>query len=99
MPPDYKPGTTRTVSEAYYMSAAEDQARFKQALTEAGVPFTLEMLDGKEHVRWEGADAAKANEVREKLFGPDLPSGRNVAFETEIQSKFKTWLTEKWNSV
>jgi hypothetical protein len=81
-------------SEAYSFHDPVRQEQFKQKLTAAGVPFTTETLDGQEFVRWTKSDAERATAIRQEVFGPDLPSGRHIAYDGATQARFKAWLTE-----
>ena len=88
------PGERKLASESYSFSDPVKQERLKRELTAARVPFTIETLDGQEYVRWDASHAERANAVRTALLGPDLPSGRNIAYDDETQTKFKSWLAE-----
>lgn len=91
----YESSGGQLASESYSLSNPEDQERLKQGLRDAGVPFTVEMIDGAEHVRWEAKHAAEANAVRISIFGPDLPNGRHIAYDKETQARFESWLDER----
>src|SRR5262245_25115559 len=83
------------VSEGYSFSDPERSERLKTGLTSAGIPFTTEVQGGNEYVNWEARYADRANAVRIELFGPDLPSNRNIAMGAEQQARFKAWLAER----
>ena len=89
------PRARELVSEGYSFSDPDRMERLKTGLTSAGIPFTTEVRDGNEYVDWEGRYADKANAVRIELFGPDLPSNRNIAMGGELQVRFKAWLAER----
>ena len=75
---------------------AELQQRLKDALREAGIPFTVETRDGAEYVGWAAEHNAAVDEVTEKVMGKALPSGRNAHFpDPEVHKQFVDWLTKK----
>ena len=83
----------QTVSEVstHYADPSEHQA-FKAALAASGVPFRVVVRDSKEHVAWPTEQEAKVAAIEAKLFGPPLPSGRNVSLDPSNQAAFKAWL-------
>ena len=88
-----RPGSvTRSIS---YGDPAMQQ-RLKDALREAGVPWSVKMQDGKEFVTWPAEHNAAAEAVDAKLREGPLPGGRNVHFPDPAQQKqFTDWLAQK----
>lgn len=83
---------SRTISEGISYSNANDQERFKQALSGAGIPFDVTTEQrGQEFVRWEARYSAQVDRIKDSLF---LPSGRNLRLDPERQSQFKAWLEQ-----
>jgi hypothetical protein len=84
--------TARAVS----YTDADLQQRVKNALREAGVPFTVETREGSEYVGWAAEHNDAADAAIEKVVGKPLPSGRNAHFpDPEVQRQFMDWLTKK----
>lgn len=87
---------TRSITRSISYSDPEMQQRLKDGLRAAGVPFTVQMQDGKEFVGWEAQHAAAAQAVDEKIKEGPLPAGRNVHFpDPNLRKQFTEWLTEK----
>lgn len=83
---------SRTTSEGVSYSNANDQERFKQALSGAGIPFEVTTEQrGQEFVRWEARYSAQVDRIKDSLF---LPSGRNIRLDPERQAQFKAWLEQ-----
>jgi hypothetical protein len=86
------PPTLYSVS-MYYADPTEHQ-QFKSALRDAGVPFELEVREGREYVLWEGRYQQRVEAIEAKLFGPPLPQGRHVSLDPASQEQFKRWLKQ-----
>jgi len=87
---------TRKVARAVSYSDPEMRQRLKDALSEAGIPFTVETRDGTEYVGWAAEHNAAADVVEKKVMGTPLPSGRNAHFPDPADHKqFVDWLTKK----
>jgi hypothetical protein len=85
---------TRTRAVSY--SDPSMQQRLKEALREAGIPFTVKMEDGKEFVGWSGEHAAAADAINEKVSAGPLRSGRNSHFpDGAMQNEFTQWLSKR----
>jgi len=84
------------VARAVSYSDPQLQQQLKDALREAGIPFTVETRDGKEYVGWAAEHNAAADAVNEKLADKPLPSGRNAHFpDPQDHKQFVDWLTKK----
>jgi len=84
------------VARAVSYSDPQLQQQLKDALREAGIPFTVETRDGKEYVGWAPEHNAAADAVNEKMADKPLPSGRNAHFpDPQDHKQFVDWLTKK----
>jgi hypothetical protein len=86
-------GPGETVYLGASLSYSDEQEQLKGALAAAGVPFTIEIENGKEFIRWDAEDAGRARAVSEAIFGPDPPEGRSISYDSERQEQFKAWLS------
>jgi hypothetical protein len=90
-----------TVSKTWQSCAvsyadASKRSRFEMALEQAKVPHeTITLPDGQLAVQSHGQDCEQFQATMLALFGPDLPSGRNLHFDADRQAQFKKWLTEQ----
>lgn len=89
--PRLLPANTRAV----HYSDADKLKRLKEALTNAGVPYTVETKDGKEYVGWTSDHAAAADEIERKVREGPFPGGGNAAMPAELQQEFRDWLAKK----
>lgn len=81
---------SRTLTESVSYSNAEDQERFKQALSDAGIPFDVVVAQrNQEFVRWDASYTKAVERIEDSIF---LPSGRSISFDVATQSRFKSWL-------
>ena len=72
------------------------QQRLKDALREAGIPFTVKIEDGKEFVAWPAEHNAAAEAINEKVRSGPLGAGRNVHFpDPKMHEQFVDWLNQK----
>lgn len=73
----------------------EHQEMFKKAMNSANIPYEVIIgKDGKEYVQWVREDAKSVQKVKERVFGVAPPSGRSIAFEGEMNERFKSWLKD-----
>lgn len=79
-----------TVAQNYESPA--EQARFKEALANAGLPFTIEQRHGKEFVTWQPEYASAVARIQVALFGSEIPPGRNFASDGPAHERLKNWL-------
>lgn len=90
--PPSRPVGTR----AFSYSDAAMQQQFKDELAKAGIPFTLEVKDGKEFVAWTPEHNAAVEKIERKLRDDPAAGGRNVRFgDPEMQEEFKEWLRKR----
>jgi hypothetical protein len=65
---------------------ADEQLRFKEALTEAKIPFEVERSgNGAEMLRYSTSHKAEVVAIRERLFGVPPPNGRNVTRDLMVR--------------
>ena len=81
---------SQPLSQSVSYSDTNDQERFKQALTSAGIPFDVVPAQrAPEFVRWDVKYSAQVERIPDSIF---LPAGRSIRFDAERQSQFKAWL-------
>ena len=81
---------------AVHYADPSEQAAFKAALNRAAIPYRLEMRDGHEIVSWEARYDASVEKIKIDLFGPEITSNSNVAFDDPSQQRaFTDWLTKR----
>jgi len=83
--------TTRTIVGGVSYSDATKHQRLKDALSQSGIPYTVEIEKGAELLRWDASYDAQVQRIEDSLF---LPSGRNIRLDPDRQSRFKTWLDQ-----
>ena len=84
---------SRTLTESVSYGNAEDQERFKQALSNAGIPYDVVTEHrSQEFVRWDASYSEAVQGVKDSIF---LPSGRNLSLDEARQLRFKEWLQQQ----
>jgi hypothetical protein len=92
--PEHVPRAGELVRRSVTYPDPAEQKLFRDALASASIPYELTMgPDGKEYVAWAGDQDSAVEAVKVRLFGEDLPTGRNIRFSGEYGDQFKTWLT------
>jgi hypothetical protein len=72
------------------------QQRMKDALREAGIPFSVEVRDGQEFLTWPPAHNEAALAVIDRFGGKPLTDGRNAHFpDPAVQKQFTDWLAQR----
>jgi hypothetical protein len=90
-------------NSSVWYSDADTQKTLKEELAKAGIPFELEMREGKEYVSWSYKHDAAARAINEKLRqtpasspASPLPAGRSMGFgDPEQHKEFADWLARK----
>jgi hypothetical protein len=83
----------RPDSRPVWHSDPDTRDRLKYELAKAGIPFTTEMHDGREFIRWPAEHDPAAQHVWVKV--RDEP-GRNVYFsDPALRQEFVDWLSKK----
>ncbi len=81
------------VKESRHYADPMEQRQFKEALKKAGVEHVVVMRHGKEFISWKAREHEAIARIDASLFGPPLPSGRNLSTGTLRRGEFKAWLT------
>jgi hypothetical protein len=82
------------VESARYEDPLE-QEQFVAALKQAGIPFVITQLRGKDYVKWDPNRESDVLRIQTALFGAELPDGRNLASSGPAQQEFKDWLAAR----
>lgn len=94
--PHVDPARTGERTRAVSYSDPSRQQRLKEALREAGVPFTVRVEDGKEFVGWKAEHDAVADAINQKVSGAPRPGTRNVHIpDGALHAEFIAWMTQK----
>ena len=94
--PHVDPARTGERTRAVSYSDPSRQQRLKDALREAGVPFTVRIEDGKEFVGWKAEHDAVADAIHQKVSGGPRPGTRNAHIpDAALHAEFVAWLSEK----
>ena len=89
------PQATATTRATHYGDPGM-QLAFKDALAQAGIPFSTETRQGKEFVSWRPEDNAAVEDIQSKLLPPSEGGGRSVHFEKpQVQQAYKEWLVKR----
>ena len=88
---------------AVWFSDAETMRELKEELAKAGVPFGLQMREGKEYVTWSHKYEEKASAIRDSLRGrvpasepSPLRPGRTMSFaDPSHHDEFAAWLARR----
>jgi len=76
-----------------YFSNPDRQQSLKDELARAGIPYTLEITDGKEFVQWSQEHDQAAEAILRNVQGDVAPGKHTVAFEdAATRDEFKLWL-------
>ena len=86
--------SSRLISGSVSHTDPAKQARLKEALKNAGVPYETVTRNDGEYVQWRGEDDAKVKQISALLFGEPIPEGRSIHFSGETNDRFKHWLKE-----
>src|SRR5687768_5613448 len=75
----------RVVSESVRVNDPAQRELLKRELATAGIDFVELDRDDGTYVQWSGADSERARGIRDQVFGPYLPNGRNVAYTQDLE--------------
>jgi hypothetical protein len=79
-------GVEEKADEGIGYADAVEQSRFKDALSQANIPFEVERSgSGLEVVRYSSRHKAQVTAIQERLFGVPPPSGRNVTRDLRVR--------------
>lgn len=94
--PYVDPSRTGQRTRAVSYSDPSRQQRLKDALREAGIPFTVRMEDGKEFVGWAAEHDAAAEAIDRKVSQGPRPGQRSAQIpDAALHKEFTAWLTAK----
>jgi hypothetical protein len=84
-------------SRAVHYSDPDMRQRLKDELRAAGIPFTANVEDGKEFIRWPSEHDTAAEAINQKVrAGPFGNRDRNAHIpDRALQQQFVDWLTKK----
>jgi len=90
--PASRPASTRASS---YSDPARQQ-RLKDELAKAGIPYALEVSDGKEFIKWSAEHDAAVEDIKRRKVDTLFAGGRNAAFpDPALREEFTDWLTRR----
>ena len=79
-------GVGENIYEGVGYADAAEQSRFKEALSEAKIPFEIERSgNGLEVLRYSSRHKSQVTAIQERLFGVPPPSGRNVTRDLRVR--------------
>jgi hypothetical protein len=80
---------------SHYSDTAKQQ-RLKDELARAGIPYTLEVTDGKEFIKWSFEHNAAVEDIRRRRVETMFSDNRNAAFpDPALRQEFTDWLTRR----
>jgi hypothetical protein len=72
------------------------QKRLKDELARAGIPYSLEVTDGKEFIRWSFEHNAAVEDIRRRKVDTMFSDNRNASFpDPVLRQEFTDWLTRR----
>jgi hypothetical protein len=72
------------------------QQRLKDELARAGIPYSLEVTDGKEFIKWSVEHNAAVEDIKRRKVDTMFSGGRNAAFpDPALRKEFTDWLTRR----
>lgn len=90
--PYSRPASTRSSS---YSNPAM-QKRLKDELAKAGIPYSLEVEDGKEFIKWSAEHNATVETIQRTRVDTMFSDGRNASFpDPVLRKEFTDWLTQR----
>lgn len=90
--PYSRPASTRSSS---YSNPAM-QKRLKDELVKAGIPYSLEVEDGKEFIKWSAEHNAAVETIKRTRVDTMFSDGRNASFpDLVLRKEFTDWLTQR----
>lgn len=90
--PSSRPVSTRATS----YSDPASQKRLKDELDKAGIPYVLQIDDGKEFVKWTAEHDAAVEKIRRTRVDTLFSDGRNASFpDPALRQEFTDWLAQQ----
>jgi hypothetical protein len=95
-PPHETPRPLGLGMSGSHYSDPDRQQSLKDALTRAGIPYTLDTQDGKEFVHWPPEHDKAVEQIQRSVRGEPAPGKHSIAFENAAtHEEFKLWLVER----
>jgi hypothetical protein len=90
--PSSRPVGTRSSS---YSDPAMQQ-RLKDELAKAGIPYALDVTDGKEFIKWSVEHNTAVEDIQRRKIDAMFSGGRNASFpDPALRQEFTDWLTRR----
>lgn len=90
--PSSRPVSTHATS---YSDPAMQQ-RLKDELARAGIPYALDVADGKEYIKWSAEHNAAVEDIQRRRIHGMFSGGRNASFpDPALRQEFTDWLTQR----
>jgi hypothetical protein len=90
--PSSRPVGTRSSS---YSDPAMQQ-RLKDELAKAGIPYALDVTDGKEFIKWSVEHNTAVEDIQRRKVDAMFSGGRNASFpDPALRQEFTDWLTRR----
>jgi len=72
------------------------QQRLKDELAKAGIPYALDVTDGKEFIKWPVEHNAAVEDIKRRRVDTLFSGGRNASFpDPALRKEFTDWLTQR----
>ena len=72
------------------------QQRLKDELAKAGIPYALDVTDGKEFIKWPVEHNAAVEDIKRRRVDTLFSGGRNASFpDPALRQEFTDWLTQR----
>jgi hypothetical protein len=94
-----RPGPETSRPASTHASSYSDpamQKRLKDELARAGIPYALDVTDGKEYVKWSAEHNAAVEDIKRRMVDTMFSGGRNASFpDPALRQEFTEWLTQR----
>lgn len=91
-----QPYSPPAVSRSSSYSNPAMQKRLKDELAKAGIPYALDVTDGKEFIKWPIEHNAAVEEIQRRRVDTLFSNNRNAAFpDPALREEFTAWLTSR----
>jgi len=83
-------------SRASSYSDTARQQRLKDELAKAGIPYALDVTDGKEFIKWSVEHNAAVEDIKRRRVDTLFSDNRNASFpDPALRQEFTDWLTQR----
>lgn len=91
-----QPSSPPLGSRSTSYSDAAMQQRLKNELDKAGIPYSLDVTDGKEFIKWSAEHNAAVEDIQRRKVDAMFSDGRNASFpDLALRQEFTDWLTRR----